>query len=315
MALSLRANGAILPKASVSIPDSFGSQRLDVLSFPSGLNLHLCELSLRQSMTAPFAVYGSQNIFAIGFFISGSATFEYHGGRSKKKSRYDTARSMFYNLQGTGRGTYAAGEPLRLLSITFTSQVMHQLLGDEVGLLPKIFHDAEAPQINGRIETFSALTPSMRLAVHQAMHCPQDLPHDQLFLESKALELVSLYMQELAPKGSFQDPNRASPDERDRLHEARDILRAELAEPPTIATLSRRVGLNECKLKRLFKSRFGTTIYGFVQTERMRIAKTLLEEGMSVSRTASEMGYVNNSHFAAAFRKYHGSLPSNFLRD
>jgi AraC-like DNA-binding protein len=162
-----------------------------------------------------------------------------------------------------------------------------------------------------------ALSPSMRMALLQVFNFPLDGPNSLLFLESKALELINLHVLGLAMQSHRPPPNGSgyiAPNDREKLHAARDILTRELAEPPTISALSRRVGLNECKLKQIFKVHFKTTIFGFVQNERMRLAKTLLEEGMSVSQAASALGYVNFSHFSSAFRKHYGDIPSHFKR-
>ena len=155
----------------------------------------------------------------------------------------------------------------------------------------------------------------MQLAARQVLSYTPGGSHNRLFLESKVLELITLYIQGLALE-SNQAPAACSSTitvrEKDRLQAAQDILTAEMDTPPTIAVLSRRLGINECRLKYLFKTCLGTTIYGHVQKERMRRAKILLEEGLSVSETAGRIGFVNFSHFAAAFRKYHGKAPSAF---
>ncbi|WP_437881418.1 helix-turn-helix transcriptional regulator [Pseudomonas sp. LRF_L74] len=133
-------------------------------------------------------------------------------------------------------------------------------------------------------------------------------PHP-LLCEAKCLELLGCFM--LADE-SIQLPAHG---ERERLQHARELLLANIAEPPTIADLARACGLNTLKLKRGFKALFGLPVYAFYQQERMRIAHDLLSRGaMSVTEVGSHIGYNNLSHFSAAFQRSHGVLPSELRK-
>ena len=96
------------------------------------------------------------------------------------------------------------------------------------------------------------------------------------------------------------------------VDDAVDILRAEFARAPSIAELARRVGLNECYLKRHFRQRTGLGIAAFVRQQRMACALALLESGpCAVQDVARHVGYQSLGHFARAFRAAHGCLPSD----
>ena len=56
---------------------------------------------------------------------------------------------------------------------------------------------------------------------------------------------------------------------RRRIDEAADILNSEFARPLTIAEIARRVGLNECYLKRYFKAQTGETVAGRLRRLRL----------------------------------------------
>lgn len=301
-----------MPRPKIIVPDCFASQKYDLVSFVSGLTVFLCEMVLGEPVIVDRAAY-CDNSFALGFMFSGSVSLNY-GDKDSRSCALDSPVSLFYNHQSIPRETcYGAGKPIRYVNIIFDSEVIHRLLGDDIALLPAIVRNRR-PDLKNRI-WIRALRPAMQLVTHQVLGCTLGGSHNRLFLESKVLELITLYIQGLALE-SNQAPAACSSTitvgEKDRLQAARDILTAEMDTPPTIAVLSRRLGINECRLKYLFKTCLGTTIYGHVQKERMRRAKILLEEGLSVSETASRIGFVNFSHFAAAFRKYHGKAPSAF---
>ena len=134
----------------------------------------------------------------------------------------------------------------------------------------------------------------------------------QLQFESRTLDfLIRLLSMEYCP-------NKIEPRGRARhqaaIDEAVDILRSEWADPPTIAALARRVGINECYLKAQFRQYTGLSVGEFVRKLRMERALELIESGNhSVLETAFCVGYSNPSHFSAAFKRFYGRLPSFYL--
>jgi AraC-like DNA-binding protein len=138
---------------------------------------------------------------------------------------------------------------------------------------------------------------------------PRDTICGELQFESLVLDLLSQLLSRSFP---------IRPDRRSRrqsaVDEAVDILREEWSEPPTIAALARRVGLNECYLEAEFRQRTGLSIGEFVRKLRMEKALELIESGeCSILQVALSVGYSNPSHFSAAFKRFYGRLPSSYL--
>lgn len=106
----------------------------------------------------------------------------------------------------------------------------------------------------------------------------------------------------------------ATDNARDTILQAREILLKRIGEPITIKELSRKVGTNECYLKKGFKEMFGTTVFEFYQSQRMEHAKYLLyEKGLSVTEVSAMLGYSSISHFSTAFKKHTGLKPCELL--
>ncbi|MFT3845620.1 MAG: AraC family transcriptional regulator [Lacibacter sp.] len=102
--------------------------------------------------------------------------------------------------------------------------------------------------------------------------------------------------------------------DRDKIMQAREILLQRIGDPITIKELSRKVGTNECYLKKGFKEMFGTTVFDFYQGQRMEHAKYLLyEKGLSVTEVSAILGYSSISHFSTAFKKHTGLKPCELL--
>jgi AraC-like DNA-binding protein len=160
-----------------------------------------------------------------------------------------------------------------------------------------------------------ATNSAMQLALQQLLNCPYHGFTKQLYLESKAMELIALRLEQLKeqvldfnPPSNL--PDRLQGDDIDRIHHARDILVDNLDDPPSLLELARQVGLNDYKLKRGFRYCFGTTAFGYLHDYRMEQARQLLlERQMQVNEVARAVGYASRSSFATAFRKKFGVSP------
>ncbi len=148
-------------------------------------------------------------------------------------------------------------------------------------------------------------------AAHTLLYMERITLCDKLHFESQVLDLLSLILalKSERPPSCWIKPDKIN----GAVDEAVDILRQEWKSPPTISRLARRVGLNECYLKNGFRRRTGLPIGEYVRQQRMTKALEFLESGKyNIMETAMMVGYSNPSHFAAAFRKVHGHLPSYY---
>ncbi len=155
-----------------------------------------------------------------------------------------------------------------------------------------------------------------RLVLDQILHPAHEGTLRQIYLEGKSIELLLCSSECLTPdrEDGFSCRFLATPEGREKITRARDLLLQNLDEPLTIRELARKVAINECYLKKGFKEIYGTTIYDYFQKERMEKARQLLyEKGLSVSEVASFMGYSCISHFSTAFRKHIGIKPCELL--
>ena len=160
-------------------------------------------------------------------------------------------------------------------------------------------------------------TTSMRMTVHQILHCSYHDSIKQMYLESKAMELITHQLAQLAGVGSaHKRPASLHADDIERIHQAKDILVRDFQHPPTIQELSRMVSINDFKLKKGFRQIYGTTIYGYLLDHRFEYARHLLEEGrMNVSEVAYAIGYSKLDHFYRSFKKRFGITPGAYRRD
>ncbi len=152
--------------------------------------------------------------------------------------------------------------------------------------------------------------------VEQIKNCPYTGMLKQLYLEGKALELLTLHLNGIElEEDKKKTATKLNETDIHALYHAKEILNNCWRTPPSILALSKMIGLNDYKLKYGFKEMFGTTVFGYVRDLRMHEARNILENGKAnVSETALMVGYQNLSHFATLFRKTFGYNPSNLLK-
>lgn len=99
------------------------------------------------------------------------------------------------------------------------------------------------------------------------------------------------------------------------LDAARDTLISDLSHAWTVNELAQAVGISERQLKTGFRARFGAPVYEFLQSARLAMAKSLLEQStLSITEVALTVGYANPSHFTFLFRRAFGVTPSEVPR-
>lgn len=85
-----------------------------------------------------------------------------------------------------------------------------------------------------------------------------------------------------------------------------------LSESIKLDDLAKRFYINKHYLCELFKDVTGFTINQYMTTKRILKARTLLKQGHTVSSTAQQVGYTNDSHFIRTFKNLVGQTPKQY---
>ncbi|WP_025721048.1 helix-turn-helix domain-containing protein [Paenibacillus polymyxa] len=134
-----------------------------------------------------------------------------------------------------------------------------------------------------------------------------------LLMEGAALEILNRFMIQLFDLTPM--PEGLSKEDVRKLHMAREILESSMIDPPSLITLSQKVGLNDFKLKKGFKACFGTTVFEYLRQIRLDYAMKLLRSQESnVTEAAMAVGYSNVSAFSEQFFREYGVKPSSLKK-
>lgn len=134
------------------------------------------------------------------------------------------------------------------------------------------------------------------------------------YYKIKAMELL-FYLFESLRKRKNAVIVKLSHKEIDAIYLVRDKIVSSLSQSTSIDELKQIAGMNELKLRKLFKQVFGMGIYDYYQHLRMKEAARLLrEEHLSVSEAGYKMGFENLGHFTKVFEKNIGKKPMKYIQ-
>lgn len=165
--------------------------------------------------------------------------------------------------------------------------------------------DGDSHQLN--LVKFAPTPLSSQLLVNEMLNCPFEGELASLYLQGKALELLSLEMGQLAKK---EEKITLDAYDKEKIYQAKHLLLEAMHNPPSLAQLAKRVHLNEQKLKMGFKQVFSMSPYQLLLKYKMQQAKKMLESGeFNINEVARMSGYKFANNFTNAFYKEFGVLP------
>lgn len=201
------------------------------------------------------------------------------------------------------------------VSISMQPEVLVSFAGQN-GELPPEFRHLVRPADQKYYTRVGTVLPIMQQILWQIVRCPYSGLAKRIYLEAKALEVVALVLEhEREVQQGRRVLHALQPDCVERICRAREIVLQHLDRPLSLVDLARRVGLNDCTLKRGFRRVFGKTVFGYLRDYRLEQARLLLLSGhASVAEVMQAVGFVDRGHFAAAFRKKFGVVPKDYTK-
>lgn len=98
-----------------------------------------------------------------------------------------------------------------------------------------------------------------------------------------------------------------------KLNQVKDFIEEHLAEDLTIADMAAVVHISQFHFARAFKTATGESPHRYLTQRRIERAKILLSvTRLAVSEVANRVGFSNQSHFTAQFRKFTGVTPKQY---
>ncbi|MEL4894895.1 AraC family transcriptional regulator [Crocosphaera sp. Alani8] len=254
-------------------------------------------------MTWHFILFGKQK--TVDFTSLREASFSINKGR--------------FLLHGSGlldayTDDFTDTGPFLFVTIFVEPEVLRSFVSDSSEELPKALKHLIRPREIACYKRVGQTSPMMNALLQQILQCPYKGLTKRMYLESKAIELMALLIEE--ETNIHQSETQATLldlDYRDRIHYAQEILIKNLTNPPSLMELARQVGMCDYSLKQGFKEVFNTTVFGYLRDRRLERAKELLlEPCMTIAQVGRTVGYDSHSSFTTAFKKKFGVSPKAY---
>ena len=197
-----------------------------------------------------------------------------------------------------------------VISIVISIKKFHALFSEEAGYISFL-------NLENRDKQYykdSPLSPGMMIVLNQVVNYNVVSTIRNLYYKGKCYELLSLYFNRSEEPNIEQCPFLSDEENVMKIRKAKDIIIANMAEPPSLQELSREIGLSLKKLKEGFKQIYGDSVFSFLFDYKMEYARKLLDTGeYNVNEVGLKVGYSTSSHFISAFRKKFGTTPKKYL--
>ncbi|MDQ0177749.1 helix-turn-helix transcriptional regulator [Bacillus chungangensis] len=290
---------------TILLPKEMGKGTIHRTKIREGMEIIISDVELSRNMT--LYIHEDCEIFELNYCLSGETICKYN----------DKQLNIFKPICNVG---YFQDTKVHLEKRAHIRSHIVEIRMSPVNLLRYFESEEDQKEIEkvlqqqkGHVKSYP-LSPQIKHCVYEILHCPYKAAMKKIYLEAKAMELINLFFLENDPISQFPEAFM-HPEDIKKLKWAREVVLDHLDKPYSIKSLANKVGLNENKLKTGFRQLYGTTVFGLIRSQRMEKAAWLMKiQGLNVTETAMALGYSNVSNFTAAFRKYFGYNPSEYLK-
>lgn len=243
------------------------------------------------------------------FCLKGSAKFVFNQGNYALEVSEENSL-LLYNPQMDLPLNLDLHANSWLVSVVMTIRKFHSLFSKEADYIPFLSPENKDKKYYSQ----KGVSPVIAVVLSQIMNYNLHPSIKELYIKAKAYELISLYFNKGEGTDVEQCPFLVDEDNVRRIRQAKEIMIARMAEPPTLTELSDEIGLSLKKLKEGFKQIYGDSVFSFLFDYKMEYARKMLETGRhNVNEVGLKVGYSTASHFISAFKKKYGTTPKKYL--
>lgn len=145
--------------------------------------------------------------------------------------------------------------------------------------------------------------PSLQLSIHQ------------IFKETKMNDLsfeLSVHQHLLAIFSQLSGKNESTDKKPGWVHKIEEMLRENFIEKQSLTELSKILDIHPVHLSRDFQKHFNCSLGEYIRKLKINKSITLLHTSQSLSETALECGFADQSHFIRSFKENTGITPLHY---
>lgn len=270
------------------------------------LMLHFGSLIVKKSFVRETA---TMNGISDGISFHFYNTFEYDNQNStieKTKKATENPYVRVFPIAQTQKIPMTKNTQSTHLSVAISANYLKTFLGDDAKHFEFLFDSSNIFLIE------EIMTDNILNAVNDIVKQDEPSSLKSYHYKLKAMELL-FHLFESLRKRENSVHQKLNDKELKSIYNVRDKLVSSLVKSSSIAELKKISGMNELKMRKIFKQVFGFGIYDYFQHLRMKGAARLLrDEKLSVSEVGYQMGFENLSHFTRVFEKHIGKKPKKY---
>lgn len=256
-----------------------------------------------------FKRHVQQGLIQFHFGIKGKAKFIFNEGNYALEMKEEKSL-LFYNPQKELPMNIELSPSSWVISVIVSIKKFHSLFSNDTENIPFLSEENK----DRKYYKENDISPSMAIVLSQLFHYNLSPSIKNLYYKGKGYELLSLFFNRSEDPNAEHCPFLIDEENVLKIKKAKEIIIANMAEPPSLEELAEQVNLSLKKLKMGFKQIYGDTVYGFLFDYKMDYARQLLDSGSyNVNEVGLKIGYSTGSHFIAAFKKKFGTTPKKYL--
>ncbi|WP_273444447.1 AraC family transcriptional regulator [Neolewinella agarilytica] len=141
--------------------------------------------------------------------------------------------------------------------------------------------------------------------------CAEDHPAKDIFFDMSLKELLIRLLEIESRQNHLLDPQGLATSQ--PITAAVSYILGHLDERLTIGSLSKMVYMSKSSFFRAFRNEMGISPVDFINSERIKMAVSLLKRSeLSIRQVAMRCGFNSASYFTRMFKKYYGVSPAGF---
>jgi len=251
----------------------------------------------------------NHNMIQFHFFLKGAGKFLFNQGSYQMELREEKTL-LLYNPQKELPLHLSLNPNSWVVTLLISVTKFHNLFSNFTHGIPFLMQE----NVDKKYYTEENISPAMAIVLNQMFHFSLNPSIKNLYYKGKAFELLSLVFNKVGDANDEQCPFLIDEEHVLKLKRAKEIIIANMAEPPGLQELADQVGLTLKKLKLGFKQVYGDSVYSFLLDYKMDYARKLLDSGSyNVNEVSLKIGYSTASHFIAAFKKKFGTNPKKYV--
>lgn len=293
-----------------------GEGNIRGINFSHGVGVMMVDGTFRQNLTLDYRL-GRRHPIQFVYINDGDVLLETHDG----EVAHDVSEneSIIYAPQGDYNYsmTFRSGHRVQCIVVSVVRYLFLGKIECDINTIPPPLKEMFADTVGKKSFYFKSTNEPITVStLTQIFKSDQTGLERKLLIESKSIKLITDLIKRFRVESDGQSGSyRLNTHDIKLINQAKNYIIRNIADTPTIKSISQEVGLNVNKLQRGFSALFGKSIRQFIITLKMHLALDLLDQGeKTISEVAYAVGYTNKGHFSQLFEKEFGLLPSQYTQ-